>query len=179
MDTTILRRAPRLTASAILTAALFAGTAVAHASPSSASTSAAAATAQSASVAARNHEVPPHGLPEDWVAKGSGYFRTNDSQDLLRYEVRKNAVPKEVVDFRLQGFNRCLWRKVLVMPDGEGSQWDIVIDPSKGRFSARNGLWAHQVRNGQSLELWKAGFVGFMYKALEISDLGALEPGSS
>jgi hypothetical protein len=121
---------------------------------------------------------PTDGLPSDWVSRGSGQFETSDPQDLLSYQVEIGAVDQSVVEFRLQATRRCLWGKTLVMPDGKGSSWDININPAAGRFSATNGLWAHQVRNGQNLELWKAGTFGIYYKVLEIGDLGALPAGS-
>jgi hypothetical protein len=117
------------------------------------------------------------GLPSDWVSHGSACFYTADPQDHLCYEVRHGATNPAVVDFRLEGARACLWAKTLVMPDGEGNQWDIDIDPSRGVFANQNGLWAHQVRNGQHLSFWKAGFLGFKYKVLEVGDLGDLVGG--
>jgi hypothetical protein len=163
----------RLRAGTALVAALFAGTGVAHATAAEAATP-----PLTHSAVVRANPTPPQGLPSDWVQKGSGYFRTADSQDLLHYEVVLNAASPAVVDFRLQGYDRCLWGKTLVMPDGLGSSWDIHIDPSRGVYEDQNGLWAHQVHNGQHLQLWKAGTLGFQYKVLEIGDLGALQPGT-
>ena len=124
--------------------------------------------------------VPPPsvGVPEKWVALGRGQFSTNDAADLLEWEIQSNAVGMDVVEFQLEASTPALWRKVLVMPDGQGSRWDIVIDPSQGTFSARNGLWANQVQNGQRLELWKAKTLGFMSQVLSIGNLGALQPGT-
>ena len=121
---------------------------------------------------------PTQGLPANWVALGSGQFETADPVDLLEYRVELNAVDPAVVEFRLESFRRCHWGKTLVMPDGLGSQWDINIGPSRGTFAASNGLWAQQVKNGQSLQLWKAGWWGFKYKVLDIGNLGAIPPGS-
>lgn len=167
---TAVRRA--LLAVPILALALF-FTGSAHAS-----TVAAATSTDRATVARLAYPIPPQGLPHDWVQRGSGYFRGSDRQDLLHYQVQLNAVAPNAVEFRLEGHDRCLWGKTLVMPDGEGSSWDIHMDPSQGVFDAQNGLWAHQVHNGQRLKLWKAGFLGFYYKVIEIGDLGALQPGT-
>lgn len=143
-----------------------------------ASTAAAATPGYPAAAAGPVDPTPTQGLPPDWVSKGSGFFRTSDPQDLLYYEVQLNVTSPAVVDFRLQAYDRCLWSKTLVMPDGLGSSWPIRINPSRGRFADQNGLWAHQVGNGQRLELWKAGFLGWEYKVLDIGDLGALQPGT-
>ncbi|MGW4056963.1 hypothetical protein ACWEGE_01720 [Amycolatopsis sp. NPDC004747] len=122
--------------------------------------------------------VPAQGLPVDWVARGSGQFGTADALDLLEYTVELNAVPQEVVEFRLTSSNRCHWGKTLVMPDGLGSSWDIHIDPSQGIYSDSNGLWAQQVHNHQHLTLLKAGFLGVYYQVLVVGDLDAILPGS-
>jgi hypothetical protein len=121
---------------------------------------------------------PTQGLPIDWVVRGSGQFETSDPVDLLEYQVVSNAVPQSVVEFRLESSKRCHWGKTLVMPDGQGRSWPIHIDPSRGIFSASDSLWAGQVHNGQHLELWKAGFLGFEYHVLDIGDLGPIQPGS-
>lgn len=57
-------------------------------------------------------------------------------------------------------------------------QWDIAIDPSQGTFADSNGLWADQVRNGQSLSLWKAKTFGGMTWVLDIGHLAPLPAGS-
>ena len=156
----------------VLAAALF------LAGSAHASTSADTTLSYRAAAAGLINPTPTQGLPPDWVTRGSGYFRTSDPQDLLHYEIQLNVVPSAVVEFRLQGYDRCLWGKTLVMPDGLGSSWPIRINPSRGRFEDGNGLWAQQVGNGQRLELWKAGFLGWEYPVLDIGDLGALPPGS-
>jgi hypothetical protein len=121
---------------------------------------------------------PTQGLPSDWVVRGSGQFETSDPVDLLEYRVVENVVSSAVVGFRLESGKRCHWGKTLIMPDGQGSQWPIHIDPSRGTFSDEDYLWANQVHNGQSLELWKAGTFGIGYRVLDIGSLGALKPGS-
>lgn len=119
------------------------------------------------------------GVDADWVARGSGEFRTEDAPDLLSYEVQQGAVGGDIVEFRLEAADPNMWRKVLVLRDGLGSQWDIAIDPSQGSFSATNSLWADQVRNGQALSLWKAKEFGIMTWVLDIRGLEALAPASS
>jgi hypothetical protein len=96
----------------------------------------------------------------NWVAASNVQFKTEDAADLIDYRIELNAVSPAVVEFALESGNPAMWRKVLVMPDGLGSQWDITIDPSQGVSHAQNDLWADQVRNGQRLEFWKAKAMG-------------------
>jgi hypothetical protein len=121
---------------------------------------------------------PTAGLPSDWVSRGSGQFETSDPQDLLEYRIELNAVRPEIVEFRLEADKRCIWWKRLVMPDGLGNSWNIDIDPTAGEFADSNALWSPQVHNGQRLELWKAGVLGFPYRVLYIGDLDPIPPGS-
>jgi hypothetical protein len=118
------------------------------------------------------------GLGPDWVQIGSREFRTEDAADLLTYQVQLDAVGLEAVEFALESSSPGMWRKVLVMRDGGGSQWDIAIDPSQGISSAGNGLWSDQVGNGQPLSLWKAKEFGVMTWVLDIRNLQTLPPGS-
>jgi hypothetical protein len=117
------------------------------------------------------------GLAADWPTRASGRFTTEDAPDLIEYRIEPNAVAADVVEFRLESHNSNHWGKTLVMPDGEGNQWDIHIDPSQGSFSAANGLWASQVKNGQHLALWKAKQFGIMHWVLDIGGLENLQPG--
>lgn len=121
---------------------------------------------------------PDIGPPADWVSRGSGQFATEDG-DRISYEVRPNTTSTDAVAFRLLATNRRMWRKVLVIRDGEGSQWDITIDPSRGVTSAENGLWAHQVKYGQHFSFWKAKQFAVNVWVLDIADLATLPPGST
>jgi hypothetical protein len=122
---------------------------------------------------------PPNiGLPADWATRPSGRFRTEDAPDLIEYQIEPNAVGSDAVEFRLESHNSNHWRKVLVIRDGEGGQWDITIDPSQGSFSASNGLWAHQVKYGQQFSLWKAKQLGINHWVLDFGGLENLQPGS-
>lgn len=121
---------------------------------------------------------PGIGLPADWVNRGSGQFRTEDSADLVEYRIEPNAVGSDVVEFRLEANNPRMWRKVLVIRDDAGGRWDIAIDPSQGTTSAVNGLWAHQVHGGQTFSLWKAKQLGMMTWVLDFGNLESLQPGS-
>jgi hypothetical protein len=118
------------------------------------------------------------GIDSDWATRGSGEFHTYDSADLLAYEVQQSAVNNDAVEFSLEASDPNMWRKVLVLRDGLGSQWDIAIDPSQGTTSATNGLWADQVQNDQALSLWKAKQFGIMTWVLDVGGLGPLPPGS-
>ncbi|MFC8193146.1 hypothetical protein ACFUMH_15940 [Cellulomonas sp. NPDC057328] len=168
----IERRAPRVILSAVLVTALLPAALAVGAQPATAAPAVASHVRVASGLTV--------GLPTDWVARGSGMFTTADRNDVLVYEVRRNQpdVPADEVRFRLTATDTRLWWKTLAMPDGEGNRWDLHVNPSAGRFHANNGLWAHQVRNGQSLELWKAGVLNTGRKVLEIGDLESLPGGS-
>jgi len=120
---------------------------------------------------------PDIGLPATWVDQGAGMFTTEDRGDLLSWRIVNGAVGTDSVEFQLSADDPYMWKKVLVMRDGLGSQWDITIDPSKGTLSAANGLWAHQVDNGQVCSLWKAKEWGLMFWVLDVGGLQAMRPG--
>lgn len=120
---------------------------------------------------------PDLGLPPDWVAQGAGQFRTEDRADLLSWTVEHHAVGTDAVEFRLVADDPAMWRKVLVLRDGTGGQWDLAVDPSQGVYSATDGLWADQVHNGQVCSLWKAGEFGLMFWVQDIGYLDTLQPG--
>ena len=106
----------------------------------------------------------------------AGFF-VPKTQPIQLQEIQPNAVAADIVEFQLDAANG-MWRKVLVMPDGLGSQWDIAVDPSRGVSSASNSLWADQVNNGQSLQFWKAKTFRIMHWVLNIGNLGGIQPGT-
>lgn len=116
------------------------------------------------------------GLGEGWANLPTGSFGTEDSADLIEYVVQKEAVPIEVVEFSLViGHTSSGWAKVILMPDGLGSEWEIR---AQGRgASATNGLWAEQVKNGQVLTFRKPKGWGIWYDVVQIGFLGDLDPG--
>jgi hypothetical protein len=118
------------------------------------------------------------GPGRNWVAALGGQFMTEDRADLVAFRVDRGVSSPQVVDFAIEATNPGMWRKVLVMPDGQGSQWDITIDPSQGTSAASNGLWAGQVKNGQSLSFWKAKGFGVNAWVLDLGHLENLPPGS-
>jgi hypothetical protein len=119
------------------------------------------------------------GLGPGWANQPSGYFGTEDPADHISYVVQKNAVRAEAVEFRLViGYTSSGWAKAIIMHDGEpggGSQW-VVKAQGRG-VSATNGLWSHQVKNGQVLTFRKPGFLGIWKDVIEISYLEDLDPG--
>jgi len=116
------------------------------------------------------------GLGPGWANQPSGSFGTEDPDDHISYVVQKNAVGAEAVEFRLVvGHTSSGWAKAIIMPDGEGSQW--VIEAKGHGASATNGLWAHQVKNGQVLTFRKPGFWGIWGDAIQIGYLEDLDPG--
>ncbi|MFE9771020.1 hypothetical protein ACFYOV_04925 [Streptomyces sp. NPDC005931] len=117
------------------------------------------------------------GLPPDWAKRSSGKFRTEDSSDLLSYDIQPNAVGSDAVEFKLTAQRADMWWKTLVLRDGEGGSWNITIDPSGGVMEAHNGLWAHQVNNGQALSLYKPKQFGLSTWVLDILHLENLTAG--
>ncbi len=118
------------------------------------------------------------GLPADWATRPYGRFQTEDKPDLIEYRIEHNVVGADVVEFQLESRNWRHWGKTLVIRDGQGGQWDIYIDPSQGTFSATNGLWAHQIKNGQIFSLWKRKQIGINTWVLDFGGLENLQPGS-
>ena len=62
------------------------------------------------------------------------------------------------------------------MPDGEGSEWEIKATGGHGG-EARNGLWAHQVHNGQQLRFNKPKELGIWYTVATVGWLYDLRGG--
>jgi hypothetical protein len=119
---------------------------------------------------------PAIGLGAGWALVNQGQFRTEDSADLVTYQVENGAVGADVVEFRLViGNNSSGWAKVIIMPDGQGSRWEIKAE-GRGN-SAQNGLWANQVNNGQSLTFRKPKAFGIWYSVVDIGYLNDLRGG--
>jgi hypothetical protein len=115
--------------------------------------------------------------PSLWSEMDAGELRTQDSADLIRYNIERGVLVNDppVVVFKLHiGETSTGWRKNINMPDGLGSNWDIGVD-GKGA-EAENSLWADQVRNGQVLTFSKAKFLGVMTSVLQLGDLSGLRP---
>jgi hypothetical protein len=111
-----------------------------------------------------------------WANQPEGYFRTRDAADQLFFKVEHNAVQPEIVSFRLViGHTASGWAKVIVMPDGGGSEWEIKAQHTGG--SAGSALWAQQVQNGQVLTFRKPKGFGFWHDVIEIGFLEDLDPG--
>ena len=118
--------------------------------------------------------------PLDWSNNALGSFGTNDIVDVINYVIEYNVAAADGVEFQLingtDSNNSSGWKKILVMPDGQGSQWDLVAE---GRgSSAMNSLWASQVLNGQVLTFKKAKAFGVMTDVLQLGNLQNLVGGS-
>jgi hypothetical protein len=175
-DSLAVRRATSVATTVLAAIALSAG-ALAPASAATPSTVSAGTATQStsASVGALNAQGGV-GLGPGWANQPSGNFGTEDPADHISYVVEKNAVGAEAVEFRLVvGYTSSGWAKAIIMPDGEGSQW--VIEAQGRGASATNGLWAHQVKNGQVLTFRKPGFWGIWRDTIQIGYLEDLDPG--
>jgi hypothetical protein len=118
------------------------------------------------------------GAPLHWSEKDFGTIMTSD-HDIINYRIEKNAVDIQEVHFVLELGNGITWWKAINMPDGGGSDWDIECQD--GIRTAGNGLWADQVRNGQSLTFKKAKEFGRHQtnnEGYKLSNLEHLLPGS-
>ncbi|MCW7541177.1 hypothetical protein OOT46_25530 [Aquabacterium sp. A7-Y] len=109
-----------------------------------------------------------------WTALPRGQFRAPEG-DIIEYTIEPNAVASNIVEFALAVGPGVLANKILTMPDGLGSAWDIV---ATGAVAGRNSLWAHQVDNGQSLTFKKPKGAGLIADVYYVGDLGGLSPGS-
>lgn len=96
---------------------------------------------------------------------------------MIDYVVQRNAAAPDVVEFSLViGHTSSGWAKAIIMPDGQGSQWEILAQGRGG--SSSNGLWADQVRNGQVLTFRKpTPPFGIWFDVIQIGFLGDLDPG--
>lgn len=110
----------------------------------------------------------------NWAAAPHNVVHTPDG-DVIETTVEHGAVGADVVEFVLQLDGNVTWRKIVNMPDGEGSNWDIVAEGHGG--SGSNSLWAHQVNNGQRLTLSKAKFAGVMVPVYSLGGLQDLAGG--
>jgi hypothetical protein len=113
--------------------------------------------------------------PVSWSKKDSGTLTTADSPDSIEYAIIHNVVAADAVEFHLQLVGSVTWKKVLNIPDGEGTSWDIVAEGANA--DASNGLWASQVKNGQFLTFSKAKFLGGSAPVLRLGDLENLSGG--
>jgi hypothetical protein len=120
----------------------------------------------------------PVALPSvDWALAGAGEFGTNDPADKIAFRVDHGLSAAEVVDFVLViGPDSSGWDKSLFMPDGEGNEWEIKATGGRGG-SAQNGLWAHQVMNGQQLRFHKPKELGLWRQVLVLGGLYNLRGG--
>jgi hypothetical protein len=119
---------------------------------------------------------PEIGLGKGWASTDGGQFKTEDSSDLIRFQIAHGAVSQDSVEFVLTVANTSSgWAKAIIMPDGEGNEWEIRAE---GRgSSAQNGLWAGQVKNGQLLTFRKPKAWGIWYTVVQIGFLEDLVGG--
>jgi hypothetical protein len=145
--------------------------------------------ANSPHVAASNHSEPWRGLfvheyafrsppvpgTALWSAQASGQLLTPDG-DQIDYAIERGVVSQDVVEFVLTLGPGVSPKKALNLPDGEGSSWDIAAEGAGA--SGSSGLWASQVRNGQSLTFKKAKPHGAIWEVYKLGHLGGLTPGT-
>ena len=96
--------------------------------------------------------------------------------DLINVSIEPNAASVDAVEFVLETPTRVNWWKGILVPDGEGSNWEIWTE--NNRQQDRVALYAHQVRNSQQLEFRKAKFVGVHTGMYLLGGLERLDPGT-
>lgn len=110
-----------------------------------------------------------------WSQVDSGTLHTNDCVDSIEFTIEHGVVPADEVRFSLVLAGNVTWKKSVNMPDGEGNDWNIVSEGANAQ--SENGLWSHQVNNGQVLTFYKAKFLGAMTSVLTLGDLHNLRGG--
>lgn len=112
--------------------------------------------------------------PTAWTERARGRLHAPEG-DLIDYVVQHNAVPADIVEFVLTAEPGVLANKIMTMPDGVGSSWDLTLNG--GNTVARNSLWAGQVHNGQQLTFKKPKGFGLIADVYYLGDLQGLAPG--
>ena len=82
----------------------------------------------------------------------------------------------DAVEFVLQSAPWITWWKQVIVPNGFGGRF--VLETKNERHEDRNGLWAHEVLNGQSLDFWAGGAFGLGRHVAALGNLHRLPPGS-
>jgi hypothetical protein len=109
-----------------------------------------------------------------WSHRNAGRFRTPDG-DEIRYEVDRQAVPPDLVEFELSLGPGVSGRKVLSIADAAGGSRDVVVPGPGG--SAKDGLRSDRVASG-SLTFRKTKRGGATTDVHALRDLDGLTPGS-
>ena len=119
-----------------------------------------------------------HGMFEEWrQAYFRGGYRCNfPGNHAILVSIEENAIGPDAAEFVLQSAPWISWWKQLILRDGEGNSW--TLETKNDMRDARNGLWAHQLHNGQNLDFWAGGFLGFGRHVATLSNLERLPPGS-
>jgi hypothetical protein len=105
--------------------------------------------------------------------------------DRIAARIAHRVVDPSAVEIALEAAPSASDWKGLLVPDGEGSQWEIwTWNSSEGGDAGRSdtsgavvGLWAHQVNNGQQLTFSKAMFFGVHTAIYTLGGLERLQPG--
>jgi hypothetical protein len=119
-----------------------------------------------------------HGMIEEWrqaFLHRAIHHRFSDHHSVQIW-VETDVADPGIVDFVLTSAPWVTWWKHLILRDGLGGQW--TIETKDGTHAASNALWADQVRNGQQLDFWHAGFLGFGAHLTSLGGLERLPPGS-
>ena len=90
---------------------------------------------------------PTIGAPT-WAQRKGGFLRTDESVDVISYEVQPGVIKNDAVEFVLELPEKLSARKELVLVAEDG-QWIIGVE--ENLKINQNGLYRYQLPNGQLL----------------------------
>jgi hypothetical protein len=119
-----------------------------------------------------------HGMIEEWrqAFLRRAYRCGFPDNHAISVSIEQNAVSADAVEFVLQTAPWITWWKQIVIPNGLGGRF--TLETKNDKHEDRNGLWAHELHNGQSLEFWAGGFFGLGRHVANLGNLHRLPPGS-
>jgi hypothetical protein len=119
-----------------------------------------------------------HGMIEEWhqAYLRRAYRCAFSGNHAIAVSIERDAVAPDAVEFVLQSAPWITWWKQVVVPNGLGGRF--ILETKNDKHEDRNGLWAHEVHNGQRLDFWAGGFLGFGRWVGSLGNLERLPPGS-
>jgi hypothetical protein len=110
-----------------------------------------------------------------WAQRKSGFLLTEESVDVISYQVDPGAIGEDAVEFVLEIPDKLTWRKELVLITKDG-EWIIgVQDNTK---TNQNGLYRYQLQDAHILFRKEKGLLVGMKEVLNIFQLNDLPTGA-
>ncbi|TQM43915.1 hypothetical protein [Pseudonocardia cypriaca] len=110
----------------------------------------------------------------DWATKDEGVL-VSPGGDVVTWRIERAVINPGVAVFRLENQvpdgwppGTPPWGKAFILRDGQGGEWAVA---AAGNSAAENGLYAHQLANGQSFTFRKPGTFGIWIDAFSISGI--------